>query len=255
MPKNLGEQNEIFLKAFLLMAFNKKIPLTGDHNIGLIESLKFSPDGKLPIWKEKYKSLLKNRDYKSLRVIFPKAPTGSKADLEINGIKYSVKNKLGAKSALVNHTNRVGFLRVSSLLKLDISKLDKIIDEYWTKRISGKIREDVNNCDVNSPFTKHKEYLKPMLEYFLFTGTGSKDSKFPADMMLIFDEPENTNSYVILNKSQAVDSLWENLTFSIRSKKGMPKIYNPIKHKNLSPWVRTHQSSLKSPKGSLHIRS
>ncbi len=111
MPRNLGEQNEIFLKTFLLMMFYKKKPLVGDHNIGVIESLKFSPDGKLPEWKTEYEIMLQKRDYHSLKSIFPKAPTGSKADLEINGIRYSVKNKLGAKSAIVNHTNRAGFLR------------------------------------------------------------------------------------------------------------------------------------------------
>jgi hypothetical protein len=255
MSRNLGEQNEIFLKTFLLMMFYKKKPLIGNHNIGIIDSLKFSPDGKLPEWKKEYEILLQKRDYNSLKSIFPKAPTGSKADLEINGVRYSVKNKLGAKSAIVNHTNRAGFLRVFKLLNLDISKLDKIIDEYWDKRISGKIKEDINNKDINSPFSKNKEYLKPVLEYFLFTGTGSKDSNFPADKVLIFDQPEDTQNYVILSKSQTVDSLWDDLTFSIRSKKGMPNVYDAEIHKDLSAWVRNHQSTATSPKGSLHIRS
>jgi len=255
MSQNIGEQNEIFLKVFLLMMFYKKKPLRGNHGIGIVKSLKFSPDGKLPEWKDKYEIMLKNRDYNSLKKIFPKAPTGSKADLEINGVRYSVKNGLGAKSAIVNHTNRLGFLRVFNLLNNDIKKLDKIVKEYWVKRISGKIKEDVNNKDINSPFSKHKEYLKPILEYFIFTGTGSKNSSFPADKMLIFKEPEDTENYIILNKSQAVDSIWDNLIFSIRSKKGMPNVYNPLIHKELSSWVRNFQSSEKSPKGALHIRS
>lgn len=255
MSRNTGEQNEIFLKVFLLMMFHNKKPLVGSHNIGMIKSLKFSPNGELPEWKEEYEILLKERDYNSLKVIFPKAPTGSKADLEINGVRYSVKNKLGAKSAIVNHTSRAGFLRVFKLLNLDILKLDKIIDEYWEKRISGKIKEDVNNKDTSSPFSSNKEYLRPVLEYFLFTGTGSKDSNFPADKVLVFDQPEDTKNYIILSKSQAVDSLWDDLTFSIRSKKGMPSIYDPAKHSDLAAWVRNHQSTDTSPKGALHIRS
>lgn len=255
MPRNTGEQNETFLKAFLLMMFHEQKPLTGKHNIGVIKTLKFSPNGDLPVWKKNYGRLLQNRKYELLKKVFPKAPTGSKADLEINGVRYSVKNKLGAKSAIVNHTNRAGFLRIFKLLNIDISKLDEIINEYWDKRISGKIKEDSNNKDTNSPFSKHREYLKPVLEYFLFTGTGSKDSSFPADKILIFDEPEDTENYIVLNKSETVNSLWDHLTFSIRSKKGMPSNYNPIKHKDLSPWVRIHQSTASSPKGSLHIRS
>jgi len=255
MSKNLGEQNEIFLMAFLLMMFNKKLPITGSHDIGLIKTLRFYPNEKLPTWKNKYEYYLKNRDYNALKTIFPKAPTGAKADLEINGIKYSVKNSLGAKSAIVNHTNRNGFLRIFKLLHLDISLLDTIVNDYWNKRISAEIKEDINNQSNNSPFAKYKEYLKPILECFLFNGTGTRDSKFPADKMLIFKEPEDTLNYQILTKSEAVDSLWNDLTFSIRSKKGMPKVYNSKKHKDLAPWVRTYQSSAKSPKGALHIRS
>ena len=255
MSKNLGEQNEIFLKAFLLMSFTNRTPLTGPHNIGLITSLKFSPDGKLPVWNPEYEERLKVRDYNFLKSIFPKAPTGSKADLEINGVRYSVKNSLGAKSAIVNHTNRAGFLKVFNLLKLNIAILDEMINEYWEKRISGILKEDVKNQDANSPFTKHKEYLKPILEYFLFAGTGKGLSNFPADKMFIFNEPENTREYKILTQSEAVNMVWDDLTFSVRSKRGMPKQYDPKKNTELAPWIRFYPTETSSPKGALHIRS
>lgn len=255
MAKNLGEQNEIFLKVFLLMMFKKNIPIRGSNGIGLIKSLKFSPDGELPLWKNEYEKLLEKRDYNFLKKIFPKAPTGSKADLEINGIRYSVKNSLGAKSAIVNHTNRGGFLKIFNLLNLDISKLDEIINEYWDKRISGIIKEDTKNQDSNSPFAKHKVYLKPIIEYFLFTGTGRGKSNFPADKMFIFSEPEDTLEYKILTQSQAVDDIWDNLTFSVRSKKGMPRKYDPKKDTDLTPWIRFYPTKTSSPKGALHIRS
>ena len=255
MSRNIGEENEVFLKAFLLMMFNNKKPILGDHNIGSIKSLKFSPEGKLPVWKKKYEILIKKRDYSMLKKIFIKAPMGSKADLEINGIRYSVKNSLGAKSAIVNHTNRLGFLRVLDQLNLDIKPHDKIIDEYWNKRADGEIMEDINNRAENSPFAKHKEYLKPIIEYFLFTGAGAKDSVFPADKVLLFGNPEDPISYKILSKSEAVDGIWDDLTFSMRSKKGMPNIYDSKKHKDLASWVRFHPRDSDFPKGALHIRS
>lgn len=255
MSRNVGEQNEVFLKAYLLRMFYKREPLIGPHNIGLIYSLKFSPDGVLPEWKDEYENFLKRRNYKKLKDIFTKAPTGSKADLEINGIRYSVKNSLGAKSALVNHTSRRGFLKVFLHLGLDIHGLDEIINEYWEKRIAGAIMEDINNQDENSPFSKHKEYLRPVLEYFLFTGTGKGESNFPADAMLIFGEPDDPTSYQILNKKQAVDGLWDNLTFSIRSKKGMPSSYDPKEDSDIAPWVRFYPHKNSPPKGALHIRS
>ena len=263
MPRNLGEENEIFLKTFLLMMFLKKKPLTGPHNIGTIESLSFSPDGVIPEWKDDYVIMLKNRDYESLKKIFPKAPTGSKADLEINGIKYSAKNSLGAKSAIVNHTSRKGFLRVFDLLNMDISTLDKMIQDYWIKRNSGIITEDISNSSVNSPFSKYKDYLKPVIEYFLFRGTGSKDSVFQADKMFIFNEPEDMDSYKILNQSETVDLLWDSLVFSLRSKKGMPtkkvngeliNTYSEDDYPELKPWIGYIESS-EYPKGALHIRT
>lgn len=252
MSKNLGEQNEIFLKAFLLMSFTDKLILTGPHNIGEIKSLKFSSNGALPIWKEAYRESLVNRDYDALKIIFPKAGTRSKADLEINGVRYSVKNSLGAKSAIINHTNRKGFLRVFQSLELDISTLDSAINEYWEKREAGDIKEDIKNSSTNSPFAKHKDYLKPIIEYFLFSGTGKYDSIFPADKMLIFAEPENTLTYEVLTKDEAVDKIWDELTFSVRSKKGMPKKFDLTKHVDIAPWVRIVNAG--EPKGALHIR-
>jgi len=264
MPQNIGEENEIFLKTFLLMMYSNGKPLEGEHGIGLITSLRFSPEGELPKWNPKYEEYLKNRDYIKLKKIFPKSTTNSKADLEINGIKYSVKTSLGARPAIVNHTSRRGFLRIFKSLELDISPLDNIIDEYWKRRIKGIIKEDVSNQDVNSPFKDHKDYLKPIVEYFLFTGTGSKDSSFPADKMFIFDQPENMNSYKILNKSQAVDKIWDKLVFSVRSKKGMPfredssgKKYSTYilpDHDDMAPWVRFYPEGTDFPKGALHIR-
>ncbi len=254
MAKNSGEQNEVFLKTFLLIMYYKEIPVKGPSNIGLIKSLKFSPDGTLPSWSIEYEERLMKRDYKFLKSIFVKAPAGWKADIEINHIKYSVKNSLGAKAAIVNHTSRAGFMKVLNYLGISIAPLDKIIDEYWDKRIKGEIREDVTNESKNSPFTNHKEYLKPILEYFLFIGSGSRQSEFPADKMFIFEEPENMSQYQILTKSQAVDSIWDKLTFSVRSKKGMPTKYEELKHSQLTPWIRFYPNNDSSPKGALHVR-
>lgn len=261
MSKNTGEQNEVFLKAFLVKCFydGTKLP-----HIGVIKYLSFLSTETLPGWEIGFTNLLDERNYDSLKTIFSKAPAKSKSDIEINGIKYSVKNTMGAKSAIVNHTNRRGFLRVVKKLGMDISPLDKIIEEYWEKRISGKIMEDVKNSVPESPFKNHKEYLKPILEYFLFTGTGSSDSNFPADKMLIFDNPTDPSTFDILTKEEAVDIIWKNLVFSIRSKKGMPvkningnKIdgYDPVRDSDLAPWIRYYPEGSYFPKGALHIRT
>jgi hypothetical protein len=251
MSRNLGEENEIFLKTFLLMMFFKKRPLIGNHHIGIMKSLSFSSDGIMPEWKDYYETMLENRDYESLKKIFPKAPSDAKADLEINSVRYSVKNSLRAKPAIINHTHRKGLLRVFKVLKKDITLLDDIIKEYWRKRMLGIIAEDTPILSKHSPFAEYKEYLKPVIEYFMFTGTAVRDSTFKADKILIFGEPEDTSSYKVFDKQEAFDFLWDKMVFSVR-KKGMPKNYLDEKwNKALDPWVENIDGK---DKGSLHVR-
>ena len=119
-------------------------------------------------------------------------------------------------------------------------------------RIKGTVTEDVANSDKNSPFAKHKEYLKWILLYFIFEGTGSRDSSFPANKMLSFMDPFDPSTYKILSKQQSIDDLWDRLVFSMRSKKGMPIHFDLIKHKELVPWTRNFPT--KEPRGSLHVR-
>ena len=36
-----------------------------------------------------------------------------------------------APPSIINHTTRKGFVRIANKLNLDITDLDKIINEYW----------------------------------------------------------------------------------------------------------------------------
>lgn len=254
MAKNLGEENEIFLKAYLFIMFNKQKPLLGAHNIGTIMSLKFSPDGKLPVWRDEIEELLKARNYESLKKIFVKAPSGSKADLEINGIAYSVKYSAGAKAAIVNHTHRKNFLRALTHIHVNIAELDTLINLYWEKRFNNEIGEDICNRYIQlSPFANYKEYFKPILEYFMFNGTGYAVSRFPATKMLDFTSPDDSESFKVISKDEAVDQIWSSLTFSVRSK-GLPKKYSAVTMPDIAPWVRLCSNDKNPVKGCLHIR-
>lgn len=249
--RNLGEENEIFLKTFLLQHKYTATPVAG---FGVIESLDFGPALIVPEWSSEYSSLLEERNYIVLKDVFPKAPAGYKADVSINGINYSVKFSGSAKAAIVNHTNRKGFLRVCEHLNISIAPLDNIISNYWTKRELGTIMEDVSNSDIKSPFREHKEYFRTILQYFLFEGTGSRDSQFQADAVLQFSDATNPESFIIHSKEDVIDSMWDTLVFSLRSKKGMPTLYDPIINSDLAPWVR-YRPDDEFPKGALHVRN
>lgn len=251
--KNLGEQNEVFLKAFLTKHFCEKTILSSaPRDMQRISTLHFGKGSTVPQWNHAYETMLQQRDYQGLRKIFEKTRVSYKADIFINDVSYSIKFNNAAKPALVNHTNRAGFLRVCNRVGSDIAELDAIINEYWKLRIKGIITEDVSNSDKNSPFVKHKEYLAWILLYFIFEGTGSSDSAFPANKMLSFVDPFDPSTYKILSKQQAIDDLWDHLVFSIRSKKGMPSKFELLKHKELVPWTRRFPTN--EPRGSLHVR-
>jgi hypothetical protein len=249
--RNLGEEGEVFLKVFLVQQvhFGQKVGI-----FGKITSLDFGPSTRVPKWKQKYAKMLASGDYQGLRSVFQKAPGRYKADVGINGKNYSVKYVGGARSAIVNHTSRKGFLRVCVHIGVDIKPLDVMVSEYWKKREEGIITEDILNSNPESPFASHKKYLKNILKYFLFDGTGEKDSEFRADGIIEFSDPLDPSTYKILSKDDVIDHMWSSLVFSLRSKKGMPKTYDPKKHANLLPWVRFRPGDA-YPKGALHIRS
>ncbi len=187
-----------------------------------------------------------------------KAPALAKADVFINGIGYSIKSNRKAPPALINHTARPGFEKVCNRVGAKIDKLDGIIAEYWRLRNLGIISEDTANHHSNSPFYQHKEFFRPILNYFLFQGTGKGDSKYPAKHIIGFSDPLLLNTWSLYDESNALDTLWDDLIFCLRAKKGMPKNYP-----NVSPRLRPLLSSYKmwttyidgGYRGALHIRS
>lgn len=188
-----------------------------------------------------------------------KSPSGSKADIHINEIGYSIKSNRSAPPAIVNHTARPGFVNVCNRIGLSIEPLDKIIKEYWIKRNEGRFGEDIKNIDIQSPFRNHIKYMRPIINYFLFDGTGQKNSEHPSKGIITFENPINSNEWNLYNKTNAVDFFWHKLVFSLRSKKGMPKGYPDkmskkamLEKSSIDKWTQYIDGDYR---GSLHIRT
>ena len=188
-----------------------------------------------------------------------KSPAGSKADVHINEIGYSIKSNRSAPPAIVNHTARPGFVNVCKRIGLRIEPLDNIIKEYWNKRSGGEFGEDVKNIDARSPFIDHVEYMRPIINYFLFDGTGMKDSEHPSKGIIMFENPTNPNEWSLYSKANAVDFFWHKLVFSLRSKRGMPKGYPDkmskkaiLKKSSIDKWTQYINGDYR---GALHIRA
>ena len=259
---NAGEKNEFLLKIYLTYLRDNNPEL--DTPFGKINKVGFEKNYKR-VPKDLDFDLLEKNEEKSDREIkkimkelsIEKAPPLSKADIYINNVSYSLKFLNAAPPSIVNHTNRKGFINIANKLKLNIGSLDKLIDKYWDLRIKGKIGEDVKNSEENSPFKNHKDVIKPYLEYFCFTGTGSKDSKHPADKIFKFFHYKDQKTWSILEKFEAIDEIWDGLKFCMRGGRGMPIKnkkcgYKMSKDKKIiAPWTRF---SSKKYRGALSIR-
>ena len=191
MAKNIGEYDEMRAKLHLieLRDAGKTIVINGKTVI--IQTVKNNGIECLSLPAGTLLSTMSDSQIESLakRVGAFKSPAGSKADVYVNGLGISVKSHRGANPAFLNHTHRAGFLKVCNRIGVSIKKLDEIIRDYWVKRKTGIIGEDVKNSDPNSPFKDHLDYLKPIMNYFLFKGTAQKDSLYPADYILDFTNP------------------------------------------------------------------
>ena len=248
---NLGEESEYYLKAFLLRekdlckattVFRKIWKLSDDKNL---DSLK---------WKTTAENALQNFKVEELIKILKlsKSNARSKADISINDVSYSVKEVKASPPAIVNHTPRPGFENVCNRIGVPITQLDEMVTEYWTRRIQGVITEDVSNSNPNSPFRHAKNYLKPIINYFVFTGSGAGDSRYPAEKVLELDYKSLPSGIHVLEKDEYFDEVWPNLIFSIRSK-GMPSAFSKRNEAaSIKKWTRFRDNS---HKGSLHIRS
>lgn len=253
MAKNIGEYDEMRAKLHLIELRDKgKSVIIGGKSV-VVKTVK--NDGveckSLPAGTDLTKLNDSQVELLAISVGAFKAPAGSKADVYVNGLGISVKSHRGAPPAFLNHTHRAGLLKVCKRVGVSIDELDKIIKDYWNKRKAGIIKEDVKNTDTNSPFKDHIDYLRPLLNYFLFKGTAQKDSLYPADYILDFENPLKEENWKF-SKDEYLDDNWDHIIFSVRSK-GMPKSYpNGKNAADIQPWVEVAEGEYK---GALHGRA
>ena len=256
MGKNIGEYDELRIKLRLIELRDSKSTIKiGNHTIK-IKSVglekEFLP---LPSGTDLRKMTDLQIEKLANKVGAGKAKTSYKADVNINGKGYSIKSHSSAPPAIVNHTPRWGWSRICEKLGVSITPLDNMVEEYFDLRLKRIITEDVNNSNTNSPFAKNKEYLRPILNYFIFKGTGAKDSEFPADYVLVFTDPYDTNTWELYSEDKYIDMFWDDMIFSMRNKgfEAYPYLRTCDLWKNdvSEPWAKRFDGTLK---GSLHIR-
>ena len=120
-------------------------------------------------------------------------------------------------------------------------------------RKGGIIKEDSHNSDSTSPFKDHKTYLLPILNYFTFKGSATKESPSPAKFILDVSNPLDISTWTFYDE-RFLDLMWDKLIFSIRAKKGMknyPNISDVAEKESMNKWTEMFQGEYR---GALHIR-
>ena len=251
---NQGERDEYLLKLFLVECrkHRRSIPI-GER----IEEVRSVQNSKREEIGYPEKTLSWNSINPGLLVYFcqqihaDKAGAFDKADVFINKIGISVKSQRGAAPSIINQTPRDKILRVMKAINSPIAPLDHIVNRYWFLRENGG-GEDVSGLNMNNPFALDENgksnlpYMKPLLNYFTFKGTGTRDSNAPASYVLSIANPEDTKTWVYYTEETFVDSVWTKLVFSIRGK-GMPSEITD----EILPWVRNIDGV---KKGTLNVR-
>jgi len=188
-----------------------------------------------------------------------KSASKYKADCILEMIKTgrqyrtTIKSKNGAPYAILNHTPRTAkVFRTAGRLSHTVPSLDKIAEEYVTKRTAGG-REDMKVNELSSlNDANHKEALMEVIAYFMFDGTGESDSKCPAEAVAIYEGTHITFIKIssLDDRKNYIASIWDRVILSFRNKQMPPDITN------CHPWVyidKGKNGSIKH-KGSLHLR-
>ena len=276
IPKgNKGEKDEILcVQTLLALQQSKRFDILvsifgSDAKDGIVL---LSPHNKKPIKELGY---------------VKKAGKFDKADIIIEfvsnkkHIHLSIKSTSGAPPATFNHTNRSAYVFQYGYLKNDLHHLDHLVRRMNNQKcgfggfeeFKKGTGEDQNIKNIQFITTSVKKALLKLLVYSAFIGTGSRESKTPADCILIVHGDDTSNwefipGFTDQQKMQYAENIYPKIVLSLRSKKGMPKKpEKPAKetrsytkslekyNKTMSlcqEWIyRTHDGKLK---GALHIR-
>ena len=257
VKQNQGERDEYLLKLFLIECRKKELSVPIGNSTQIVKSVggKNHEYGNPSIWMKWDDLSAEDLVYVCNSVKANKAGRFAKADVFINGIGISVKSERGAAPSLINHTTRDKILRVMKSINAPMLPLDQIVDKYWNLRLNGIIGEDTKNTDSNSPFGDIEScfpVLKPLLNYFAFDGTGSRDSSEPAEYILSIQSPNDTQTWTYYSKEDFIDTIWSKLVFSLRSKSTPQELDdNNEMHQLMLPWIKKVEGKLK---GALSVR-
>jgi len=257
--QNAGERDEYLLKLFLIECRTNKTPIPIGDSVEIVNSVgsRTTEYGELPFTLEWDSLEAEELISVCASVKATKAKLFDKADVYVNGIGISVKSERAGNPSIINHTTRDKILRVMNEINQPILPLDEIVNRYWDLRNSGIISEDTCVADSTCPFgssgsVDNMDILKPLINYFAFDGSGTRESESPALLILSLKIVTDIKSWQYYTKENFVGAVWNRLVFSIREK-STPQYIDKSRedHLLMLPWIRD-VNGIK--KGALSVR-
>lgn len=144
-------------------------------------------------------------------------PVDAKSDIYMNDVGYVIYPLSTATEPLkiIDGVTEEGLAVVCQHVGLPVEAITDRIAQFQQKKESGRIGDTVVNRDPASPFRDERDRLAPLIQYFMFTGSERGESHFSAEGLIDYTDPLNTNTWVTYEPEEAVEAIWDRLTFRV----------------------------------------
>lgn len=196
---DITEKNELLMKLMLVLVRDRRAMQGMIKNAGWIREY-----GRLPEDMGVYTlSRLTEEDIAALAksIGIRKAPAHAKSDIFLNEAGYVLRTFSLHPTTLIRDASRMELEQVCGRIHLPINRLDEL---------AGRPES----------YQEYKDVLFPLLEYYLFTGSEQGDSLFPADGLIDYTDPLNTNTWRSFDRAGALEYIWDHLMVSVQESSG-----------------------------------
>ncbi len=210
---NRAQMQDCLLKLMLVLVRDRGAMQGRIRNVGYLREYAELPDdlGAQTLSRMSEEELLALAE----RVGIRKRPVDAKSDIYLNDVGYVIHALANRPLVIMDGLSRAELEQVCRQVHIGIEEVDRLAADYWELRRSGEISASISNHEPLSPFQGHRALLQPLITYYLFRGSERGDSRFPADCMLDYSDPMNTNTWVIYEPDEAMDVLWDRLSFRL----------------------------------------
>lgn len=211
---NTKEKNELLLKLMLVLVRDRRAMQGRIRSVGYTREYgELPPDlGVYTLGKLQEDEIVRLADSIQLRKT---KPLGAKSDIYLNDVGYVIYNFAEDHPVILDGVTREGMLEVCRQANVSSELLDQRIREYAALRSSGAIGDVIAIADPASPFRQDKEWLASIIRYYLFEGSESGPSMFPAECAFDYTDPLNTNTWSIYEPEDIIDVIWDKLVFTV----------------------------------------